>query len=91
MGQVFSQNYNPTFHVDTSLDIVSSADAFNTLQMAGIVAACMYVMAMIGTTCALIDRWGMDRKASIGFSSVLGAFLIATMWPIVVLYLMFAG
>lgn len=48
----------------------------------------LYVVGMIWTTLALVDRWkGPNGKSSIGFFSVIAAFVISSGWPVVLLLL----
>jgi hypothetical protein len=86
------QNLTSKISVDTSQDIISPEDAFNTRNMALLWLGAFYGIAMIWSTTALVDRWrGPLGNRSIGFASVIAAILISTAWPVVLVYLIMSG
>ena len=90
MGQNLSSSI--ITHVDTSADVISPGDARGEKIMALLVLLSFYGMAMIWSTCALVDRWrGPNGTRSVGFASVLAGIIISTAWPVVLIYLMVAS
>lgn len=85
-------NLSSTFVPDTSKVVLSPMDRDSDIIMAVIWALTLYTCAMIFSTCTLVDRWkGPADKTRVGPASVAGALLLSTAWPVVMLYLMFAG
>ncbi|KAF7564034.1 hypothetical protein G7046_g119 [Stylonectria norvegica] len=85
-------NLSSTVVPDTSADVLAPKDRANTIRMAVIWAGALYACAIIFSTCALVDRWkGPYDRVRTGPSSVLGAFLLSTAWPVVMVYLMITG
>lgn len=73
---------------DTSGVVFAGHDQFAGILLGLIWAGSAYAIAMIWTTLALIDRWrGPQDKFRTETSSVLTAFLLSTMWPIVMAYM----
>lgn len=82
-------NLSSTFEPDTSGVVLSPQDRFADILMAGLWAGALYVVVMIWTTCALIDRWrGPNDKIRTGPGSVFAALIMSTAWPVVMLYLL---
>ncbi|KLU82850.1 hypothetical protein MAPG_01918 [Magnaporthiopsis poae ATCC 64411] len=61
-------------------------DARNARIFGLLWAGSVYGIAMIWWAMALLARW--DRNRETGAGSVLGAFLLATAWPVVMIYLL---
>ncbi len=61
----------------------------NALIYLGIIwGLVFYVIAMLWTAFALIDRWkGPRGKIRTTFGSVIGALALSTAWPVVVAYM----
>ncbi|KAN0089123.1 hypothetical protein V8E51_019383, partial [Hyaloscypha variabilis] len=79
-------------HVDTSADVISPQDAFNTRNMALLWLGSFQGIMMILSTTLLVDRWrGPQGTSKVGFVSVLAALLLSAAWPVVFLYMMMAG
>ena len=86
------QNLSSKVVVDTSPDVISPEDGFNTKQMIFLWLGAIYGMAMIWSTTALVDRWrGPQGNRGVGFASVLAAIIISTAWPVVMMYLIVSG
>lgn len=86
------QNLSSKVVVDTTPDVISPEDAFNTRNMFLLWALAAYGIAMIWSTTALVDRWrGPMGNRSVGFASVIAAIIMSTAWPVVFLYLMVSG
>ncbi|KAM4057187.1 hypothetical protein HRG_004028 [Hirsutella rhossiliensis] len=84
-------NLSSTFVPDTSKVVLNAPDTFADILLGIIWALVLYTCAMIFSTCLLVDRWkGPTDKNQVGTASVLGAVLLSTAWPVVMLYLMFA-
>lgn len=83
MGQAFSVEFP-----DESADVISPQDAFNELFLAIAWAGSFYAIAMIFTTCQIIDRWRGPRDDNpTNFMSVLGALILSIAWPAVLVIL----
>ena len=90
MGQNLSTNV--ITRVDTSLDVISPEDAFNTRQLGFLWIGAVFGMMMIWSTTLLVDRWrGPQGTSKVGFVSVLSALLLSTAWPLVFVYIMMSG
>lgn len=77
---------------DISKDVIGAGDAHAELVLLIMWAGAFWVMAMIGFTCALADRWrGPHGTSKIGFPGVVGAFICSAAWPVVAVYLMMSG
>jgi hypothetical protein len=88
MGQNLSSKIVP----DTSQDVISPGDAFNTRNMALLWLLAAYAIAMIWSTTLLVDRWrGPTGNRKLGFSSAVAAVVMSTAWPVVFVYLMFSS
>lgn len=86
------QNLSSKVVVDTTPDVISPEDAFNTRNMFLLWVLAAYGIAMIWATTALVDRWrGPMGKRSVGFASVIAAIVLSTAWPVVFAYLMFSS
>jgi hypothetical protein len=86
------QNLSSKIVVDTSPDVISPQDGFNTKQMFLLWAASFYAVAMIWSTTALVDRWrGPQGNRGVSFASVIAAIILSTAWPVVFLYLIMSG
>jgi len=69
-------------------DVVDKFDRYNDFVLLALWGGSLYIIAMIFTTCQLIDRWrGPRDEGSVNFFSVLGAFIMATLWPAVLVIL----
>lgn len=67
---------------------VSPEDQLSDIILGVAWAGSTYVVGMIWTTLALIDRWrGPQGKTRIGLFSVLGAIILSSAWPVVLLLL----
>ncbi|PHH64737.1 hypothetical protein CDD81_3999 [Ophiocordyceps australis] len=85
-------NLSSTFVPDTSKVVLSPQDATADIILAIIWVITLYICAMIFSTCTLIDRWkGPSDKIRVGGGGVFGALLLSTVWPVVMLYLVFAN
>ncbi|PHH83260.1 hypothetical protein CDD82_2680 [Ophiocordyceps australis] len=85
-------NLSSTFVPDLSKVVLSPQDRNADIILAIIWVAVLYVCAMIFSTCTLIDRWkGPADKIRVGGGGVLGALLLSVVWPVVMLYLVFAN
>lgn len=85
-------NLSSTFVPDTSKVVLSPTDRFGDLLVVIIWGLVIYAIAMIFTTCALVDRWkGPADKIRVGGGSVLVALMLSTAWPVVMAYLVFSG
>lgn len=83
------QNLSSKIVVNTTQDVISPKDAFNTRQTMLIWVATFYAIAMIWSTVALVDRWrGSQEARGVGLASVLTAIVISTAWPVVLGYVM---
>jgi hypothetical protein len=83
---------NVVTHVDTSADVISPQDAFNTRNLGLLWIGSIYGILMIWATILLVDRWrGPQGTSKVGFSSVLTALLLSTAWPLVFVYIMMSG
>jgi hypothetical protein len=79
-------------HVDTSLDVISPQDAFNTRNMALLWLGAFQGIMMILATTLLADRWrGPQGTSKVGFVSVVAALVLSAAWPVIFLYMMMAG
>jgi hypothetical protein len=79
-------------HVDTSLDVISPQDAFNTRNLGLLWLGSIQGIMMIWATILLVDRWrGPHGTSKVGFTSVVAAFLLSAAWPVVMVYIMMAG
>lgn len=82
-------NLSSTFVPDTSKVVLSVPDRTADIVLLPLWGGAIYVMAMIWSTCALVDRWKGPRDAvRVGGPSVLGAMLLSVAWPVVMLYLL---
>ena len=82
-------NLSSKISVDTSPDVISPQDAFNTRNMGLLWLGAIYGMAMIWSTVSLADRWrGPKGDRKIGFVSVLAAIILSAAWPVVFVYLL---
>ncbi|PHH90528.1 hypothetical protein CDD83_3370 [Cordyceps sp. RAO-2017] len=85
-------NLSSTFVPDTSKVVLSEPDRNADIILAIIWVLVLYACAMIFSTCTLIDRWkGPTDKIRVGAGSVVGALVLSTAWPVVMLYLIFAN
>ena len=76
---------------DTSKITLSAPDAAADIILGIIWLLVLYSFAIIFSTCALVDRWkGPTDKIRVGGGSVFMAAVLSTVWPVVLLYLMFA-
>ncbi|KAG5661480.1 hypothetical protein HG530_003715 [Fusarium avenaceum] len=84
-------NLSSTFVPDLSGVVLSPEDRNADIHLAVFWAGSLYAIAMVFSTCALIDRWKgpYDRVRTTG-GSVLGALLLSTAWPVVMAYLLFS-
>lgn len=79
-------------HVDTSLDVISPEDFFNTRQMVFLWLGAIQGIFMILATTLLVDRWrGPQGTSKVGFVSVMAAIILSAAWPVIFLYMMMAG
>jgi hypothetical protein len=79
-------------HVDTSLDVISPQDAFNTRNMALLWLLAFQGIMMIWATTLLVDRWrGPQGTSKVGFVSVVAGFLLSRAGPVVFVYVVMAG
>jgi len=86
------QNLSSKIVVDTSVDIISPEDAFETRNLGLLWLGSVYGIFMIWATILLVDRWrGPHGKSAVGFGSVLAAMLLSTAWPLVFVYIMMSG
>ncbi|KJZ74953.1 hypothetical protein HIM_05684 [Hirsutella minnesotensis 3608] len=85
-------NLSSTFVPDTSKVALNAPDKAADILLGIIWILVLYACAMIFSTCTLVDRWkGPSDKNHVGAASVFGAVLLSTAWPVVMLYMMFAG
>ena len=85
-------NLSSTFEPDLSKVVLSPQDRFANILLLGLWGGAIYAMAMIWTTCQLIDRWkGPTDRIRVGASSAFGALVLSAMWPVVLLYLLMSG
>lgn len=85
-------NLSSTFVPDTSKVVLSPGDRFADILVVALWGGAFYAMAMIWTTCALVDRWkGPADRIQTGAGSVLGAMMLSVAWPAVMLYLLMSA
>ncbi|PNY25632.1 uncharacterized protein TCAP_04434 [Tolypocladium capitatum] len=85
-------NLSSTVVTDTSKVVLSPTDRAADIILGIIWLLVLYAMAVIFTTCALIDRWkGPTDRIRVGGGSVMAAIALSTAWPVVLLYLMFSN
>lgn len=77
---------------NTLKDVIGAPDALNEKILLLLVIGAVWGMALIGSTCMLVDRWRGPRGVrKVGTSSVLAAIIMSTAWPLVFAYLIVAG
>ncbi|KAI6778864.1 uncharacterized protein J7T54_000520 [Emericellopsis cladophorae] len=87
MGNNLSSQFEP----DLSGVVLAPYDRDASIILGATWGIVFYIIAMIWSTCALIDRWkGPNDKIRTGKSSVVAALVLSTMWPVVVAYMMLA-
>ena len=75
---------------NTSQDVIGSGNAFNDRNLGLLWLGSLYGMAMIWCTVTLVDHWqGPQRGQKTSFALLLAAMLMSTVWPIVILYLLY--
>lgn len=85
MGNNLSSAYTPP---DLSGVVLSPEDTTSLYILAGIWGGTTYVLGMIFCMFTLIDRWrGPYDKYRTGGSSVLAAFAMSALWPMVMAYI----
>lgn len=85
MGGNLSKDYTPP---DLSGVVFAPQDRDATIMLGITWAIVIYVLGMIFTTFTLIDRWrGPYDKYRTGGSSVLAAFAMSALWPMVMAYI----
>lgn len=85
MGNNLSSEYTPP---DLSGVVFSPQDRNATIILGVIWGITAYVLGMIFTMFTLIDRWrGPYDKFRTGGSSVLAAFAMSALWPMVMAYI----
>lgn len=88
MGQNLSVN-EP--FADTAGVVLSPTDAAADMILLVIWSIVIYVIAMIFSTCTLIDRWrGPFDKNETTLGNVFAAALCSTAWPAVMAYCLFS-
>jgi len=76
----------------TALDIPSAEEHRANRELGLLVLLAVWGIAMIWSITLLVDRWrGPMGNRAVGFGSVLAAFILSTMWPIVFAYLFFSA
>lgn len=81
-------NLSTVNDIDKSGIVFSDFDRDATIIMGITWGIVTYVLGMIWTTFSLIDRWrGPYDKFRTGGSSVLAAFALSALWPMVVGYM----
>ncbi|KAG6008556.1 hypothetical protein E4U43_000128 [Claviceps pusilla] len=87
MGNNLSSTSPKTPHV-----VLSASDRAADILLLAIWAFALYSCAVIYTTCVLVDRWkGPADKVRVGRGSVLVAVVLSTLWPVVMVYMIFEG
>ena len=82
------QNLSDMTPVDTSKDVLTASDRMADIFMAIFWAGSLYVCGMIFCICSLLGRWsGPNEKRGLNICSVLGAMLLSTGWPVVLLFM----
>jgi hypothetical protein len=67
---------------------LSEIDRAGDILVLGLWGGVIYAIAMVWTTCALIDRWrGPYDKIRTGKGSVMAALVLSALWPVVLVYL----
>lgn len=85
MGNNLSSSYTPP---DLSGVVLSPPDRQALIILGTTWGVVTYVLGMIFTTFTLIDRWrGPYDKFRTGGSSVLAAFAMSALWPVVMGYI----
>lgn len=85
-------NLSSTFVPDTSKVVLSPTDRTADFILVALWGGAIYAMAMIFSTCALVDRWrGPLDKHRTGPGSIMAALVMSTAWPVVLTYLMVSG
>jgi hypothetical protein len=85
MGNNLSSEFEP----DLSGVMLAPYDRNAAIMLGAIWGLAFYAIAMVWTTCALIDRWkGPNDRIRTGKSSVFAALVLSSMWPAVVAYMM---
>lgn len=81
------QNLSSLEVVDISLDVISPTDRNADFILATIWGSVFYIIAMIFTTCKLLNRWGgPNGDKRINICSVLGALILSIAWPFVLIF-----
>jgi hypothetical protein len=84
-------NLSSTFEPDTSKDVLSPTDRHADIILGVIWLIVIYMIVMVWTTCALVDRWkGPQDRIRVGGGRVLMALVMSAAWPAVVVYLAMA-
>ncbi|KAK0609947.1 hypothetical protein B0T17DRAFT_501180 [Bombardia bombarda] len=77
---------------DTSKAILSPTDATADTILGVIWICSIYGLASIVCAVHLIQRWsGPNGERGVNLFSVLAAFLVSTLWPVVLIYLFTIG
>lgn len=85
-------NLSVTTEPDLSGVVWSAPDRTANVILLGLWCGVLYAMAMIASTCTLVDRWrGPNDKYATSATSVFGAMLLSIVWPAVMVYVMFVG
>lgn len=84
MGQLLTTLVWP----DASKDVIGANDARNDKILGIMWLGSFWAIAMIWSMVLLVDRWrGPLGNRSVGFASVVAAFILSTAWPIVFAFL----
>ena len=74
--------------VDTSKDVISPEDRFSEILLGLFWLGSFYGIGMIFCAVKLLGRWaGPNGERGFNIFSVIAAFLMATAWPLVLVYL----
>lgn len=85
-------NLSSTFEPDLSKVVLSPTDRTADIILGVTWLIVIYLMVMIWTTCALVDRWkGPQDRIRVGGGRVLMALVMSAAWPAVVVYLAMAS
>lgn len=85
-------NLSSTFEPDLSKVVLSATDRRADIILGVTWLIVIYMMVMIWTTCALVDRWkGPQDRIHVGGGRVFMALVMSAAWPAVVVYLAMAS
>ncbi|KAG5913359.1 hypothetical protein E4U42_001246 [Claviceps africana] len=70
--------------------VLDASDRAADILLLAICGSALYACAVIYTTCVLVDRWkGPADKVRVGPGSVLVALVVSSLWPVVMVYMIF--